>query len=564
MKIRLFILSLILICTNTAFAQYEGETFAIDCSRGGFNNDLNADRLAPEAMVENTRNINLHKGGRSKRGGTFPTDPTPITGTPRIYGIYQFRLQNGNEFIVTATGDGKIQSDYSTEIKTGLTINQAVHFVTFNNLLIICTGNDLPEVWTGTGSTSALANTPTDWNTTLNYPRKMITHGRGASLRLWAIGGAVDPFTVYASDLSAKDGSTEPDFSDANVITIYVDTEDGTGIVNAVEFGDRLMCSGKSRVYIIDDLDTLTANWGYEKSQWEGGTANDRTMLVVANDVISMTDDGTIYSVVSAQNYGDYKKATLTRDAFIDEWIRENIRLLSIDDFHAVYDPVLRCVYFFLFRQGQDNIDTALCYFIDRVPTEAWVIKDNQASDSGYKASASALVRKAIGDNKVYTGGWDDGFVWELETTAQNDNGAAYAAGFKTPRFHLGNPRETKRFDTGWLITSAQGNYNLLVDIWVDGVFIAQETVSLAGVGSTYGGGGTYGVDAGAGVYGGSELIEVAFPIGVDGKRLELHVFNNSVGEDFFVTLLMVDFLRLGNIVATINNWLETIRRFVL
>lgn len=528
---------------TTVNAQYQGETFFIDCSRGGFNNDLNQDRLSPTAMIENTRNINIHKGGRSKRGGTDNVNTTAITGTPRIWGVYQFRLQNGNTFIITATSDGKIQKDYSTEIKTGLTIDRAVHFVTFNNLLIITTGNNLPEVWTGAGNTSTLANVPTDW-TNGNFPKKMINHGRGASERLWAISGKTDPFTVYASALNAGDGTTEPDFSDANVITIYVDTADGFGIVNAVEFTDRLICSGKNRIYIIDDLDTDVANWGYEKAAFEGGTANDRTLLAVTNDIISMTEDGTIYSVTAAQFSGDFKQATLTRQAFIDEWIRSNIRLLSIDDFHAVYDPVLRCVYFFLVRQGQIIVDTALTYFIDRGPEEGWIIKDNQASDSGFKASASTLVRKAIGDNKIYTGGWDDGFVWELETTAQNDNGASYASGFKTPMFHLGDPRTTKRFDTGWILTTTKGNFNLLVDIFVDGILIGQETISLAGVGSVYGTG-IYG----SAVYGGSELIEAAFDIGAEGKRLEINVFNNNVNEDFFITMLMFDFEVLGRFV---------------
>ena len=547
MKIRLFILSFLLIFANTAFAQYEGDTFFIHCSRGGFNNNQNRDAVSPSAMVENTRNINLHRSGRSKRGGTDNVNSTAISGTPRVYGIYQYRIADGTEFILTATGDGKIQSNYSTELKTGLTIDQAVHFVTFNGLVIICTGNDLPEVWDGVAaSTSTLTNTPTDWNTTLNYPRKMIKHGRHASERLWAVGGAVDPFTVYASDLNPKDGSTEPDFSDANVITIYIDTGDAFGIINAVEFGDRLICSGKNRVFIIDDADISTANWGYKKSQWEGGTANDRTLLAVSNDVISMTENGTIYSVLSSQSYGDYLKSTLTRQAFIDVWIQDNIRLLSIDDFHMVYDPVLRAVYFFVVRQGQSSVDTALVYFIDRGPEEGWVIKDNQASDSGYKASCSALVRKAIGDNVVYTGGWDDGYVWELETTTQSDNGAAYASGFKTPRFHLGDPRATKAFDTGWIITESKGQYDLLVDIWVDGVAQTQQTVSLAGIGSAYGGGDTYGVDASSGTYGGTELIEVSFPIGVEGKRLEFQVHNNNAGEDFFVTSLMVDHRVLG------------------
>ena len=531
-------------CQN-GYAQYRGLTFAIDCSRGGFNNDLNRDRVDPTAMVENTRNINLHEGGRSKRGGTDNVNPSAIGGTPRIWGVYQFRLQNGNEFIITADSNGEILKDYddASPLKTGLTINQAVHFETFNDLLIITTGNDLPEVWTGTGNTSTMSNVPTDWSSSSNFPRKMVNHGRGSSVRLWAVGGKVDANTVYASAVSAEDGTTEPDFSDANVITIYVDTgAGGFGVINAVEFGDRLICSSKNRVFIIDDLDTDTANWGYEASQWEGGTANDRMMIVVENDIVSMDESGNIYSIVATQNYGDYQKASLTRPAFIDVWIRNNIRLLSVEDFHMVYDPVIRAVYFFMMRQGQSEVDTALVYFIDRGPLEGWVIKDNQASDSGYKASSSTLVRKAVGDNKIYTGGWADGFVWEIEATTQSDNGAAYASGFKTPRFHLGNPRTTKSFDVGWIVTSAQGDYNLNVDIWVDGVLVGQETVSLAGNGAVYGTA-IYGTD----VYGGTELIEVPFEIGYQGKRLELNVFNNNVGEDFFVTLLMVDFEDLGS-----------------
>ncbi len=542
---RLVLLIILLLISTSVHASYLGETFVIDCNKGGFTNNRNRDLLPAEAMVDDTRNINLHKSARSKRGGTDNVNATVITSTPRIYGVYQFREKDGTETIVTATGDGKIQKNYNTEIGTGLTINQAVHFETFNNLLIICTGNDLPQVWTGTGSISAMSNVPTDWSGSSNFPRKMVKHGRLASERLWAIGGAVDPFTVYASALNAKDGSTEPDFSDANVITIFIETSDGFGILNAVEFTDRLICAGKNRVYIIDDLDIDTANWGYEKSNWEGGTASDRTMIVVENDVMSMDEDGNIYSVAATQTYGDYQKASLTRPGFIDQWIRDNVRLLSVQDFHMVYDPVLRAVYIFIVRSGQTEVDTALVYFTDRGPIDGWVIKDNLVSDSGYHCSASALVRKAVGSTKVYTGGWDDGYVWELETANLNDNGSVYSAGFKTPRFHMDDPRMTKRFDTGWLVAAEQGSSQVLVDIWVDGEYISQEVVNLAGNGT----GGVYGTGVyGTAVYGGNEIIMASFPINAEGQRLQLQVHGETINDDFFITLLMVDFDALGRL----------------
>ena len=54
------------------------------------------------------------------------------------------------------------------------------------------------------------------------------------------------PYTVYASDVSIGDNSTEADFVN-NVVTIYVDTADGFGVVNAVEFGDRLILFGENQ-----------------------------------------------------------------------------------------------------------------------------------------------------------------------------------------------------------------------------------------------------------------------------------------------------------------------------
>lgn len=537
-----FIIALLFISVNVN-AQYIGETFEIDCNQGGFNNNKNTDLISPNDMVDGTRNINMHKSGRSKRGGTSHVNATVITNTPRNYGIYQFREKDGTETIVTATGDGKIQKNYNTEIGTGLTINQAVHFETFNNLLIICTGNDLPQVWTGTGNISAMSNVPADWSGSSNFPRKMVKHGRLSSERLWAIGGATNPATVYASALNPNDDTTEPDFSDANIITIDIETSDGFGIVNAVEFGDRLLCAGKSRIYQIDDLDIDTANWGYEKSAWEGGCATSRLMMAVSNDVVSMDENGTIFSATGTQTYGDYKKASLTRPNFIDQWIRDNVKLSAIDDFHMIYDPVLRALYIFVVRTGNTEVNTALVYFIDRLPESGWVIKDNLDFDSGYKASSSALVRKTTGDNKIYTGGWDDGIVWELETTVLSDNGNSYKSGFKTPKFHMGDPRITKRFDTGWIVASEQGAANLLIDTWIDGESLTQQSVSLLSDG------GLYGTSLyGSGMYGGDDLVMVSFPIGAEGQRLQYEVHNDIGGQDFFITLMMTDFEPLGRL----------------
>ena len=102
--------------------RYKGETYRIPAIRGGWSANPNMDLVPPESMTEAV-NINLHNGGRESRGGTTKVNATAISGAPRIMGVFQFRKKNGNTFIVTTTADGKIQKDYSTVLKTGLTAN---------------------------------------------------------------------------------------------------------------------------------------------------------------------------------------------------------------------------------------------------------------------------------------------------------------------------------------------------------------------------------------------------------------------------------------------------------
>ncbi len=532
---------------------YRGETFVMDLNVGGFDYNKNTDRIAATAMVGDSENVNLHKGGRSKRGGTDNVNASVIGGTPRIWGIYEYRREDGSTEVLTAGADGEILSDYddASPVGTGLTIDQPVHFETFNNICYICTGNNIPYTYDGT-TYAVMANPAAEWagGGSVNYPRKMITHGRGASERLWAIYGATDPYTVFYSAVSAGDNSTKANFV-TNAGTLYVDTADGFGIINAVEFGDRLICAGKHRTYIIDDTDADDANWGYEKSQWEGGTANDRTFIVVANDIVSMTEDAVIYSVVGSEAYGDYKKTALSRTQdgtpFIDEFIKDNIKLSAIADFHMVYDPTLRRILIFMVRSGESNVDIALAYYIDRGPISGWAILGNREADSGFKASCAAVVRKAVGDHKIYTGGWADGYVWELETTDTNDNGAAYDAAFETPHSHFGDPRLRKRFDTAHLTVETSGSWNLTVNIWVDGEYKKQETIDLSGVGGVYGTT-KWGPGAGADTYGNVELVDAIIPIGIVGTRIKYFIFNDNADETFFVSHIYTDFKPLGRI----------------
>lgn len=512
---------------------FNGGTYAIDCARGGVTANPNIDNIQPYMMVM-CRNINLHENGRAKRGGTDRVNASAGYGSSQIMGGYDYVKLSGSQFNMVGTYAGAIWKTAADSIKTGLTTAQYFSFEVMDDELYICNGANTPQTWDGVAaSTSAITNPAADW-TGSNQPFQMIKHGKGNSERMWAL----LPSGVYASaDSDGKEFIT-------GVVSIPISTFEGSGLVGGVEFGDRLIVFGKKRSYIIDDTDTNTANWGYESAIWEGGVAHNRLIVKTPNDVLCMMDDGNIYSITTVQSYGDYKAASITKPSWIDKWIRDNCNLGRISQFHAVYDPELRLVRWFVVRNGQTEVDTCLVYFIDRGPEEGWSIHDNHSADSGFNASASWVYHKIPAEHHsfyIYTGDYG-GYVWDLEETDAGDDGSPYYAGFKTARMTFEDARMTKFFRKGWIITRSYGNYDLYVRTWVDGVEQAQQTVSLAGGGSVYGT-----AQYGTATYGGDELIDKDFDIGMKGRRIQYEMYNAKLNEKFFISQILQDFKPLGN-----------------
>lgn len=518
---------------------YQGDTFSVPMNRGGFTNNPNADLIDPEMMVM-ARNINIFENGRGKRGGTKHFS-SASTRDSQLMGVVDFTLIDGTQHVVTTATEGEIWKDNTTQLKSGLAASKFSTFAINNDKLYISNGADVPQTWDGSaGSTTDLSAVPTDW-TGSNFPTQIVIHGSGNSERGWALGCPSNVHTLYVTPDTA---GGDLDFTQGTIVTFNIETGDGFGLVGGVEFGDKFIVFGKNQAYIINDSSTTVADWGYVTAQWKGGVAHSRLIVKTPNDVVCMMDDGNIYSVTAVQQFGDYKSASITKPSWIDKWIRDNTDLSKIDQFHGVYDPELRLIRIFVVRSGQTTVDTCLVYNIDRGPEEGWVIHDNQSNASGFDASSSAVVRRSPASDHstyVYTGDYS-GNVWELEEVTKNDNSAAYFAGFKTPRLTFNNPRVTKKYHRGWLVTEEKGDYNLFINTWVDGVALTQQTVDLSGAGALWGT-----MVWGSFTWAGDVLIDQPFDIGTKGKRIQFEIFNSNVDEDFFVSQLLIDHKLLGN-----------------
>ena len=647
---------------------YAGQSLIVPCSVGGWNTNPNVDTLPPQ-MMEDVTNINYHLGGRHTRGGTQKVYSNPIDGSPRVMGAYQYVKKNGNSFIIIATADGKIYSNYTTLIASGLTINKVVTFETFDDKVYICNGADMPQVWDGltatthdigspaltvpgacvatangyirvTTSKSTYVNTgthsykvtfvsvygeslggttsnvitlsapgvvllesiplgtgvvtarkiyrtyagddpnsfallttindnttttynddtpdsslgadiptgnsvPADW-VAGNYPKRMIKHGKGSSERLWALGCLTNNTRIYVSENGTDN------FSDDVVITLNIETGDGFGIVDAIEFGDRLMCFGKLKPYIIDDQDLVIDNWGYSDAIWIGGVGALRLVCETPNDIIAMSEDGDIYSVKVAESYGDYTAGSLVRPSFLHKWIQENVDLSMIEDFHMIYDPELKAVRVFVVRKGQSEVDTCMMFFTERGTTDGWTKHNNLLNPSGFDASCSAVVRESAGVYKVYTGDYG-GYVWKLEDEHFNDNGLYYYAGFTTIPMIVDTPRGTKNFHTGWLVIKPQGSETININIYVDKNIITESAFLITDTGDflvtdegafflvatskTAIGEGMWTITANPL----KDLQNLNYRLGINGLRIQFEIFSENVDESMFINEIIID-----------------------
>lgn len=514
------------------------ETYQLPFEKGGFNANPNTDLISPISFVSESKNINMQNGGREKRGGTYREYVLPSSSS-EVRGVHDFQLESGTQFKVTATSDGKIYKNATTTIKaSGWSTTTKTWFMTLRDTLYATDGVHVPQMWDGAaGTTSDMVLIPADWTGT-NFPAMMFTHSNGASFRSIAVGVPNFLDTAYIS--ATNDGT---DYSDANGVRVIIPTNNAFGLVTGAEFGKRAILFGKRKAYILNDLDPVVANWGYEAAQWEGGVASPWLLVKTPNDLIAMMEDGEIYSVLAVQEYGDYQAASISRPSFIHTWIKQNVDLANISLFHAVYDPIIRAIKFFVKLNGHSYVDTALVYYVDRTPTEAWSIHDNQYVVSGYRSVSSCVVRIAAGDEQVYTGGYA-GDVWSLEKTTKSDIGSAANGYFfvsRTPHLNFEQARHMKLFIGGRLTVVVRGDFQLLVRWIVDGVEQTPVLVSPSSIGGFYGSA-LYGFS----IYGSEEILDVLFELGQIGKRIQLHFENGIPAEDFFLSAGYIDFKWIG------------------
>lgn len=490
-----------------------------------FNYSRNFELIPDMGLIEPSSNFNLHNLGLEKRGGTSIFEAATVSS--RVMGGYDFRQSTGAQNMVYAKQNGSVHANNdSVVINSGMSTSNFYHFSQFYDDLYITDGGTVPQKWSGGGVTTSV--TPaSDWAVS-GYPFQIIFHPRGASFRNWAI----TPRGVYASKTNVGD-----DFGDADVIFIPVYSK--AGLIGAIEFGQELFVFSKTETFRIDDSNTDPTQWGYIKAIWEGGASHWRLMVLADNDVYIMADDLTIYSLQGVFQTGDYRKASVSRPAQIDRYLRENATFANIENWHCSYDPKLRCIKWFV-QIGGTKTNTALVQFIDKDPAKMWAFHDNNTYASGYTASCSFTTRKTTSDWRVRTGDYL-GNVWELETISRDDNSNPIPSVLKFKPWEMENSVMNKRFNKGMLRVRSATNITLRIFVWIDNIRIPDVYLSVAGSGAIFD---TSTFDN---AYFAADIIaQTPFDIKSFGKTMQIQINHNNVDEDFFFAEILIGFKNNG------------------
>ncbi len=499
---------------------------------GSFNGNENLGEIPPGDYAIGSRNINNHNGGAEKRGGTQKVGSQITSSLKSLGGGMLIKRSSGSKHTYWAGDDGALYRD-GASIQSGRSTSAKTYFTPIDDAMFICNGVSSVRVDTG----SAIADITTaaaDW-TGSTHPKKIIVHSKGASRRAFAWGVAGRENTLYYSSLGAFQT-----FAGGTSGTVNIDFPDGYGIVDCISKDGTLWIFGRYETFILDDDNTDVSTWGYRSASFKGGAHSPALVKVVNNSIYVMNTQGDLYNVETAEQLRDYEQASITEPFFIHNYIRSEIDLTKIDNFHMSYEPRTKALAVFMVRTGQSTVDTCLKYFVNQNKWAPPHDAQDNASQSGYKASASYEAETSTGVKKLYTQDYN-GYTWELESTTKTDDGLAYRSETYSASLDFDLSGEEKRYPFGQLHYRSRGDYQINIVWFVNEVQQSTRTISLAASGATLG---SFILDTDALTVLGPDIKE--FEMGQVGDSVRISINNNGVGNDFFIASVVFPFVPRG------------------
>ena len=402
--------------------------------------------------------------------------------------------------------------------------------------LFLYTGTNQIMVLPGDGIAFAAMSQPAvDW-TTPDFPRFGFIHRN----RHWAFMKQ----RAYASTTSDHE-----DFVSSGILTQSIYPGEGGDLIGGWVFKGRpFVVKEGGYVYYLDDSDVDSDNWNWKKLASNFGLASPHSVFETTNDLLALNESGALISYTAVNTYGGIDSADIYKILQVADYVRKNTSLNGVSMTHTIYYEDKKQI-FITGRSGYFNNNNLLIHIDLNKQQPRVAFWDKDAPDC-------LSFRKDINKIKRPIYGAADGFVYIMDRENRLVGASAYTGEFKTGHYDFRDLDETlahknKLFDFLAVEFVPQGNWNLNVDVYIDGKYsetiyfnmdVRDDGLDNFTLGSGAGGGITT-PDGGDGdPLGREEAQTIQKPLHGSGRRISFHCRQSGSNQNFSVASLTVGF----------------------
>jgi hypothetical protein len=301
-------------------------------------------------------------------------------------------------------------------------------------------------------------------------------------------------------------------------------------------------------VYFLDDSDASVANWVVKKLSGDYGATSPHSLLNILDDIKICNTFGTITSAIAVESFGDVESADLFHNMRVEDTIRQKMSQEGGNLRHSMYFAEGKIAYFTYKSSGGTRKDRIVkMNFNEKIP-EITIIEKDLPNCFGQRRDNQNILRPYYGA--------EDGYIYSMEEEDRDVAASGYTGTFQTPHMDMSGQSGDlkvktiqKQFDFVEIYYEPAGDWNLTVDVWIDGIKHDSFTVSMAARARNLNVGEK---ELGALVLGTSTLA-AGSPyahrqrIGGQGRTISIKCSNAGNGQNFAITNINIYFRPLAN-----------------
>jgi hypothetical protein len=518
---------------------FVGETAAIPVGTDGLTGNKNLTEVSVTQLTQAT-NVSYTEQSITKEGGASKYNSSAIAGTPNILcGLDWWPSSSVQRMLILTSGGAFLKDSgagtFPTSLAAGLTISASTvpsileggAEVSGNNRkAFLYSGTNQIKVLSGDGVVANnIATPPADW--AASFPITGAIH----AFRHMGAGNLSDPHRLYYSTTANHE-----DFTGAGSGTLSIYPGEGDRIVKIISFKSRLIVfKNPLGIYIVDTSDPTPANWSVDRLSRGVGLVGTGAVVDLDEDLLFWDASGVLHFLSAVREFGDFGiKSYANLVNFLDVWVRDNVNKSQMSGMQSIFYIDKKEVHFTVPLLGQSSFNRRI------------VLDYNQGVDKPRFRWNDRDVNKRRDANNIARPVWGDesGTVWLGDQANKNLAGAGYLSQFGTGDLDLSHQDPelatiNKNFHFLELITTAKGNWSLLVDVYYDGILFKTINFNLGVTGASLG---AFTLDTD--MLSGDQVIRRRKRLSGSAGRIRLVARNNGANEDFSVAVFIVYFTR--------------------